>query len=76
MHVRGPSMLEELLIQTFDWFQTLSNNSQQHATTCKNKQQGVPTDATCYIQQCWELLANNVAPVCTGFYTLSLDTVG
>ena len=40
MHVRGPSMLEELLIQTFDWFQILSNNSQQHATTCKNKQQG------------------------------------
>ena len=34
------------------WFKrltrlTLSNNSQQHATTCKNKQKGVPTEATC-----------------------------
>ena len=29
-------------------------------------QQGVQTDAICSIQQCWELLANNVASVCTG----------
>ena len=28
--------------------------------------QGVQMDATCNIQQCWELLANNVASVCTG----------
>ena len=27
-----------------------------------------PTDTTCNIQQCWELLANNVAPVCTGLF--------
>ena len=27
-------------------------------------QQGVQTDATCNIQQCWELLVNNVASVC------------
>ena len=26
---------------------------------------GVQTDATCNIQQCWELLANNVVSVCT-----------
>ena len=36
------------------------------ATTRNNMQQGVQTDATCNIQQCWELLANNVASVCTG----------
>ena len=29
-------------------------------------QKGVQTDATCNIQKCWELLANNVASVCTG----------
>ena len=29
-------------------------------------QQGVQTDAMYTIQQCWELLANNVASVCTG----------
>ena len=29
-------------------------------------QQGVQTDATCNIQPCWGLLANNVASVCTG----------
>ena len=34
-------------------------------------QQGVQTDATCNIQQCWELLANNVVSVCTGFYALN-----
>ena len=28
-------------------------------------QQGVQTDATRNIQQCWELLVNNVASVCT-----------
>ena len=27
---------------------------------------GVQTDATCNIQQCWELLANNVVSVCKG----------
>ena len=33
-------------------------------TTCNRV--GVQTDATCDIQQCWELLANNVASVCMG----------
>ena len=44
----------ELLAEKFDRFQTLRNNIQQ----------GVQTDATCNIQQCWELLVNNVASVC------------
>ena len=34
-------------------------------------QQGVHTDATCNIQQSWELLANGVASVCTGLNTYS-----
>ena len=34
----------ELLAEKFDWFQTLRNNMQQ----------GVQTDPTCNIQQCWE----------------------
>ena len=46
----------ELLAEKFDQFQTLRNNTQQ----------SVQTDATCNIQQCWELLAINVASVCTG----------
>ena len=37
------------------------------ATTSNNIQQGVQTDARCNIQHWWELLANNVASVCTGF---------
>ena len=41
-------------------FETLRNNMQQ----------GVQTDAACNIQQCWELLANNVASVCTGPYSV------
>ena len=41
--------------EKFDRFQTLRNNTQE----------GVQTDATCNIQQCWELLVNNVASVCT-----------
>ena len=36
------------------------------ATTSNNMQQGVQTDATCNIQQCWQLLENNVASVYTG----------
>jgi len=39
---------------------------QQHATTSNNMQQGVQTDATCNIQQFWELLADNVASVLHG----------
>ena len=54
----------ELLAQKFYQFQTLPNNS--HATTRNNMQQGVQTDATCNIEQCWELVANNVASICTG----------
>ena len=44
----------------------VSNFAQQHATTYNNMSQGVQTDAKCNIQQCWELLANNVASVRTG----------
>ena len=39
------------------------------ATTSNRMQQGVQTDATCNIQQCWELLANNVPSVCSGLYS-------
>ena len=49
----------ELLAEKFDRFQTC-------ATTRNNMHQGVQTDATCNIQQCWELLADNVTSVCTG----------
>ena len=46
----------ELLAQKFNCFQTLHNNSQQHATTTYNiMQKGAQTDATCKkcnIQQC------------------------
>ena len=31
----------------------------------KQHELGVQKDATCDIEQCWELLANNVASVCT-----------
>ena len=40
---------------------TTPNNTQQF--TRNNMQRGVLTDATCNIQQCWEMLANNVASV-------------
>ena len=52
----------------FDWFQTLFNNSQQHAITSNNIQKGVQTDATCNIQQRWELLSKSVGSACTGLY--------
>ena len=53
---------------------------QQLPTTRTNKQQGVQTDATCKIQQRWELLANDAASVCRGalvvFYSyLSFDAI-
>ena len=37
-------------------FWPVSNFAHQHATTSENIQQDVQTDATCNIQQCWELL--------------------
>ena len=43
----------EFLAQKFNRFHSLPNNSQEHATTCSNMQQGVQTDATCNIQQCY-----------------------
>ena len=46
----------------------VSNFAQQHATTSNNMQQGVQADATCNIPQCWKLLVNNVASVCTQPY--------
>ena len=46
----------ELLAEKFDRYQTWRNDMQQ----------GVQTDTRCNIQQFWELLANNVASVCTG----------
>ena len=52
----------ELLPEKFDRFQTLRK---KHATISNNMQQIVQTDATCNIQQCWELLLNNVSSVYT-----------
>ena len=44
----------ELLAEKSDRFETLRNGMQQ----------GVQMDATCNIQKCWEVFANNVVPVC------------
>ena len=71
MSVRGPNNVRrvvqkicwEFLAEKFYRFQTLRNNTQQHPLTCNRV---CKTDATCNIQQCWELLANNVASVYTG----------
>ena len=38
----------------------VSNFAQQLPTTYNNMQQDVQTDVKCDIQQCWEMLANNV----------------
>ena len=45
---------------------------QQIPTTRNNMQQGVQTDVTCKIQQCWTFFANNVASVCMGLWTQSI----
>ena len=63
----GPTMLG-LVPFVWTWLKVwpASHFSQQLPTTLINMQQGVQTDVTCNIQQYWELLANNVASVCTG----------
>ena len=82
MSVRGPTMLEELCKRIQHCCATLRRSRNKRnigscwlktltgfklcATTSNNMKQGVQTDATCNIQQCWELLANNVASVSTG----------
>ena len=60
----GTKKCWELLAEKFDRFQTLRNNMQQE----------VQTDTTCNIQQCWELLANNVAFVFAGLKELFLKS--
>ena len=47
------------------WFKGLTG-FKLCAATPSNMQQGVHTAMTCNIQNCWELLANNVASVCMG----------
>ena len=53
----------------------VSNLGQQFSTTRNNMEKGVQTDTTCNIQQCWELLANNAASVCTGLKASYVRTV-
>ena len=50
-------------LTSFKLCATTPNNTQQHGTG-----PGVQMDATCNIQQCWELLANNVASVFLGLW--------
>ena len=50
-----------MLVMVWKWIQQLP-------TKDNNMQQGVPMHPTCNIQQCWELLANNVyRPFAWGF---------
>ena len=46
--ITGQNKCWELLAERFDRFQLC-------ATTSNNMQQGVQTDATCNIEECWEL---------------------
>ena len=45
----------------------VSNFVQQQATTSNNMQQGVQTDATCNVQQCWEFWPTIMRPFAWGF---------
>ena len=56
--IRERKKCSELLVQKFDRFQTLGNSYQQHATVCKQTQKVTSNNVG-------ELLANNVASVCT-----------
>ena len=66
-NIGGPSML----VVVVSVLVVVCKRMQQLPTTRSNKQQGVQTDATCKIQQCWELLANNVASDCRGALVVS-----
>ena len=54
----------ELLAETFDRFQTLRDNTQQHPTTCNRE-----------CKRTQHVTSNNVAPVCTGLKTGNLSKV-
>ena len=49
-----------------------SHFAQQLPITLNNMQQGVQTDATCHIQECWELLATMLRPFARGFNELQV----
>ena len=61
-NIVGPTMLGVVAsVLTVVW-----KLMQQLPTKCNYMQQGVQTDGKSNIKQCWELLANNVASICTG----------
>ena len=53
----------------------VSNLGQQFPTTRNDMEKGLQTDATCNIQQSWELLAKNAASVCMGLKASYVRTV-
>ena len=63
-----PTLLRYALVITGQkkWWVLLPEKFDRFQTLCNNMQQGVQTDITCNIQQCWELLANNVGSISTG----------
>ena len=67
--LRYVSVINELRNVGSCWLKSLTG-CKLCATTPKRQHHGVQRDATCNIQQCWELLANNVASDCTGLYII------
>ena len=63
-----PTWLAQNVASVYTWLKVwpVPNFARQVSTTRSNRQQGVQMDATCTIQQCCELLANNIASVCRG----------
>ena len=59
------AITEEIRVLRSCWLKSLTC-FKLCSTTHNNLQQGVQTDAHCEIQQCWELLANNVACISLG----------
>ena len=59
----------DLLGQKFDRFQTVSNKCQQVPTLLWFHVNGCNKSQHCWTQQCWVLLANNVASICMGLYS-------
>ena len=66
-----PSTITKKRIVGSRWFKSLTG-FKLCATTRNNMQQDVQTDATCIIQQCRELLANNVASFCTALKVMNV----
>ena len=69
-HASSITKTKEMLADVGQKVWLVSNFTQHVPTSCNIAQHGVQTNATCCAQQCWAMLCQHVAFICTGLKLL------